>query len=81
MSQNTSATSSEYHKFQSQSSVNMKSMFLTGYLENIESVRHKLDSVPYENFANCCSKDTTIKEEYDLSKKENKMPIKKVRQT
>ena len=52
---------------------------MTGYLESIESVRHKADAVPYERFPYCCSTDNTLKAEIDLAKKNNVMP--KVRYT
>ena len=73
-----SMTSSE--RFQSKanfdlkSKINFKSMFFTGYLDGVESVRHKADSVPYERFPYCCSKDNTIKKEIDLAKSKNIMP-------
>ena len=49
--------------------LSMKSMILTGYFGGIEEIRHKADSVPYENFPYCCSKDNTVKKEADLAKK------------
>ena len=57
--------------------LDMKSMLLTGYFGKIEGVRHKVDSVPYEQFPYCCSgKDNTVRKEADLAVKRKIAPKK-----
>lgn len=48
---------------------------MNGYLDGLESVRQKVDSVPYENFPYCCSSDNTLKKEMDMARSQNLVPL------
>ena len=48
------------------------SLVLTGYFDKIEDVRHKVDSVPYENFPYCCSNKQVMKVEVSMIPKKQK---------
>lgn len=47
---------------------------MNGYLSGLESLRSKVDSVPYENFPYCCSSDNTLKKEMDFARSQNLVP-------
>ena len=47
---------------------------MNGYLSGLESMRQKVDSVPYENFPYCCSSDNTLKKEMDMARSQNLVP-------
>lgn len=52
------------------------SLILTGYFNKIEDVRHKADSVPYENFPYCCSSNNNVtKVEVNMMPKRQKPVI------
>ena len=45
------------------------SMMMTGTREGLETVRKKIDSIPYENFPFCCGRDEPIEKDFDMSRK------------
>ena len=51
--------------------------FMENYLNGIEKAQVKIDSVPYEQFPYCCSKNNVLKNELDLAKIKGIAPIKK----
>ena len=50
------------------SKMRLTSLFLTGYLDGLEKLRHKMDSVPYEKFPYCCTADNIVKQDLNLNR-------------
>ena len=48
------------------------SLVLTGYFDKVEDIRHKVDSVPYENFPYCCSNKQVTRVEVNMVPKRQK---------
>ena len=65
------------NSYQNTSPYKRDSNIFDQYNEVLSKTQKKVDSVPYERFPFCCSANNSIKQDVDLARKRNVVPIKK----